>query len=383
MSKQIRVLQVCSGPFINRGVEMFLMNLYRNIDRSKVQFDFLTPCTFEEPNYRKEILSYGGKIYEFGLPNQTLKKCLPFYRKLKKFLQTNSYDVIHISTGDINILALGSLAAKKAGVPIRIVHSQNDGLPSWKHSLKKHCYSSLLKTSPTHYYACSPAAGAWTFPESIIKEGKLVVMNNAIDLEKFRFDPTKREEVRSELGVNDQFVVGHVGGFVPQKNHRFLISIFEEIVKINPSARLLLIGEGSLQPEIKQMVENKHLSERVIFYGTTNRVPELLLAMDCFVFPSVYEGFGIVVIEAQSSGLPTFVSSVLPKTVHVTNLIHYLPLANSAQQWAQEILSGSIDCDREHVTKALIGGGNDIRVVAKQLEKLYCGAGEEKKSETE
>lgn len=372
MSKQIRVLHICSGPFINRGVEMFLMNVYRNIDRSKVQFDFLTPCTFEEPNYRKEILSYGGKIYEFGLSNQTLKKCLPFYRKLKKFLQTNSYDVVHISTGDINILALGSRAAKKAGVPIRIVHSQNDGLPSWKHSLKKLCYAPMLKTSPTHYYACSPAAGAWTFPESIIKEGKLVVMNNAIDLEKFQFDSTKREEVRSELDVNGQFVVGHVGGFVPQKNHRFLISVFEEIVKVNPSARLLLIGEGSLQPEIKQMVEDKHLSEHVIFYGTTNRVSELLLAMDCFVFPSVYEGFGIVVIEAQSSGLPTFVSNVLPKTVQVTNLIHYLPLSNSAQQWAEDILSGSTDCDREHVTKSLIGGDSDIGVVAKQLEKLYC-----------
>ncbi|WP_042345885.1 glycosyltransferase family 1 protein [Bacillus massiliigorillae] len=351
------------------GIQSFIMNVYRNIDRSKIQFDFLVSEINVPGGYDDEILYLGGRIYE--IPNRR-QGVLNTYRKLNAFFKEHpNYKIIHAhlsSLTDVSSLRV----AKRHRVPVRIVHSHNimeggSKLHKYLHQLNQYSIQSYA----TDYFSCSDLAGKWMYPNNIYHNHKFHVVNNGIDTEKFIFNESVRKSVREELNILDKYVVGHIGRFHPQKNHDFLIDIFKELHDQQEDAVLLLVGDGDLRPKIQEKVSDLGLNENVIFTGVRCDIPQLLQAMDVFVFPSVYEGLGIALIEAQASGLNCFTSNkVVPADVNITNLVKFMDLSKSAKQWAKEILLTKNDkrkMTKEDIEKA----GYDIHQVTKNLQKWY------------
>jgi len=326
----IRILHCVVGMNYG-GYETFIMNVYRNIDRTKVQFDFLTslPGVFDE-----EIKEKGGIIYR--VPFITKVGPFVYQKNLDTFFRNHpEYTIVHSHMDKFS----GSVmkAAKKAGVPTRIAHShntQNEG--GLAYQLVKNFYGKMVEPNCTHRFACSQEAADWMFGE---KGKDAVVVYNGIEVEKYLPDNAKKEEIRKELGLEKSFVIGHTGRFVHQKNHSFLVDIFREIRRKRSDAKLLLIGTGDLQEEIKEKVKSLSLENDVIFYGTTNKVNEILQAMDAFVMPSHHEGLGIVLIEAQCAGLYCTASTAVPRLAQITENIQFVSLEETAEKWAGAILS--------------------------------------------
>jgi glycosyltransferase involved in cell wall biosynthesis len=354
---------------MNRGgLETFIMNLYRNIDRSKVQFDFLVHSN-KEGAFDQEIMALGGKIFSVPSRKQGVLK----YRKaLADFFNTHpEYKIIHSHISSLtNVSPLR--VAKKYGVPCRIVHSHNIMQGGSRIHRYIHRINQLsLKSYATHYFACSDLAAKWMYPKELYENHEFKLINNGIETEKFKFNKDVRIQKRKELGVNNNYVIGHVGRFQTQKNHSFLIDIFKEIYVKNNDCVLLLVGDGELRREIETKVKELGLTENVIFTGVRSDIPELFQAMDVFVFPSFYEGWGIVLVEAQASGLECFTSNkVVPKEVDVADLVEFVDLDKSAQVWADKILN-VYSYERNNTTDIIKTGGYDICQVVEDLQKWY------------
>ena len=245
---KMRVAQVV-GKMNNAGVEAVVMNYYRHIDRSRIQFDFIVD---EDSTYIpcEEIESLGGRVFIVP-PYQRLVEYIP---ALVKLFKENQYQIVHSHINTLSVFPL--YAAKRAGVPIRIAHNHSTAARGeWKKNILKYTLRPFAKVYATHYAACSKAAGEWLFGKKAMERGQVTIFNNAIDLEKFRFNPAMRDEVRKELGIENKFVIGHVGRFCYQKNQEFLIDIFAEVYRQNPNAVLLLIGEGEDRAKIEEKVQ--------------------------------------------------------------------------------------------------------------------------------
>lgn len=361
MEKEIRVLHVLQRMEAG-GTQALLMNLYRNIEREKIQFDFLV----EYPNkefYDDEIISLGGKIYYSNIRQD--KNVIEFERKLQKIIKENNYKIIHVHTYSIGYFVLKT--AKKSGVPIRIAHSHSNNMTN---DFKKYFKIILQKLYPiyaTNFIACSDEAGKYLF-----KNKKFEILNNAIDSKKFIFSKETRCEIRKELGLSDKFVVGHVGRFKPEKNHLFLINIFFEIKKQLPDAKLLMIGNGDSSQEITERIRELSIQNDVIILKNRKDINKLYQAMDVFVFPSIYEGLGIVAIEAQASGIPCVCSTGLPKESKITNLYTRLSLNESAKKWANVAIESSKNkLAFTNTQKYVIKANYDIKMEAEKLENYY------------
>ena len=282
-SEPIRIAQII-GKWLGGGVEAVVMNYYRNIDRTKIQFDFICDNDSTDIPY-KEIESLGGKVILIP-PYQ---KAFKYHKELKRILKEGNYKIVH---SHINTLSVFSLwAAKSAGVPVRIAHSHSTtNKKEWKKNILKQILRPFSKVFATDYMCCSELSGRWLFGNKAYDSGKVFLLNNAIDLDQFKYDEKIRKEKRKELNINDDtLVIGHIGRFVEQKNHKFLIDIFNEINKKNNNSILLLAGQGPLMNEIKEKVKNLKLVESIIFLGQRNDVNDLYQAMDVFLFPSLYE----------------------------------------------------------------------------------------------
>ena len=330
-NKPIRVAQII-GKWIGGGVEAVVMNYYRHIDRSKIQFDFI--CDEDSTNIPyEEIESLGGKVILIP-PYQ---KVFKYHKALKKALKEENYKIVH---SHINTLSVFSLfAAKCAGVPVRIAHSHSTtNKKEKKKNLLKQILRPFSKVFATDYMCCSELAGRWLFGNKEYDKGNVYLLNNAIDLDKFKYDEKIRNEKRKELNIDDDtLVIGHVGRFVEQKNHRFLIDIFNEVHKEKENSILMLVGQGPLMEEIKEKVKALGLENNVMFLGQRNDINELYQAMDLFLFPSLYEGLGMVVVEAQCSNLPCIVSSEVPKIVKIGSNIIFVSLENDIYYWAEKV----------------------------------------------
>ena len=246
--RPIRIAQVV-GKMVNGGVEAVVMNYYRNIDRSQVQFDFIVD---EDSTYipREEIENLGGRIYIVP-PYQKINKYIP---ALIKLFKENKYKIVHSHINTLSVFPL--YAAKKAGVPVRIAHNHSTAAPGeWKKNILKYTLRPFAKVYATHYAACSEYAGEWLFGKKSMQRGEVTIFNNAIDLDKFKYDENVRNEVRKELGLENKFVIGHVGRFCYQKNQEFLIDVFEEVYKQDPNAALLLVGDGPDRKKIEEKVK--------------------------------------------------------------------------------------------------------------------------------
>ena len=310
--KPIIVAQIM-GKWIGGGVESVIMNYYRHLDRAKVQFDFICDEDSTRIPY-DEIKKLGGRVF-----------LVPKYQKLPKYLKAledlfrkNRYRIVHSNVNTLSVFPL--YAAKKAGVPVRISHSHSTSNPKeWERNIIKNILRPFSKKYATDYFACSELAGRYLFGDKTFDQGKVKIIHNAIDLDKFKFDPEARKKLRKELGIDDKtIVIGHVGRFVKQKNHDFLVDVFNEYHTKNPDSKLLLIGTGPLEEKIKAKAEKLNLSDSVLFLGQHEDTNKLYSVMDVFCLPSLYEGLPVVGVEAQAAGLLCILSSKIDRGVKIS-----------------------------------------------------------------
>ena len=305
--KQPIIVAQVMGKWLGNGVESVIMNYYRHLDHSKVQFDFICDEDSTRIPY-DEIKKLGGRV--FLVPKyQNLSKYL---KALEKLFKENQYHIVHSNINTLSVFPL--YAAKKAGVPIRISHSHSTSNPKeWKRNLIKNILRPFSKRYATDYFACSEIAGRYLFGNKDFDQGEVKIIHNAIDIERFKFDEAARKKLRKEFGIKDStIVIGHVGRFVQQKNHTFLVDVFKEYHKKNPDSKLLLVGSGPLEDEIKKKVERLGLMDSVLFLGQRDDTNKLYSVMDIFCLPSLYEGLGVVGVEAQAAGLPCIFSKDVP-----------------------------------------------------------------------
>jgi glycosyltransferase involved in cell wall biosynthesis len=360
----LRVLHVVVN--MNRGgAETLLMNIYRNIDRSKIQFDFLT-C--KEGVFDKEIMQLGGNVYR--IPYITDVGHFKYRKTLEDFFNSNlNYKIVHSHLDKMSGLVLQ--AAKKVRVPVRISHSHNTSSEgSMAAKLYKWYIGQLINQNATNYYACSQVAGEWLFKE---RAASASILKNGIDLDQFKYSPQTRREIREELHLlENNIVFGHVGRFAHQKNHEFLIDVFAEFCKSDKDSVLLLVGDGPLREKVKKKVFDLKINNKVKFLGVRSDITRILQALDLFIFPSLHEGLPVSLIEAQGAGLPCFISDQISKEVDMgMELVKFLPLDNK-NLWIEIIKKKlSIRDRRELNLEPLIQRGYNIKDTASQLEKFY------------
>ena len=375
MEKPIRILQVLT--IMNRGgAETMIMNYYRNIDRSKIQFDFLLHRK-EKGAFDDEIKSLGGKIYK--MQNLSLKNIPAYVKSLDFFLKNHKeYKVIHSHINAFSVFILR--AAKKNNVPIRIAHSHTSlyNLNINPFSKKRNSLSFAIKfivqnlfklkipAYANYYFSCGDKAGQWLFGKKNISKVKII--NNAIDSDLFTYNEDKSLKMKKALSLEGKIVLGHVGNFVPEKNHSFLIKIYQEIKKINPKASLVLVGAFG-KYEIEKLV-NGSLPKDLNILGLRSDVPDILQAIDIFLFPSTNEGLPVTLIEAQAAGLKIIASDDITQELNMTNLIDFIPLENSPEYWAKAVLN-SYPYQRRNTKNQIIEGNYDIKRNASALQEFY------------
>lgn len=359
----LRVLQVVT--YMGRGgLETMIMNYYRNIDRSKIQFDFLVHRQ-EEAAYDKEILSLGGHIYHMPVLNPFSKA---YFKSLDNFFKEHKYDIVHSHLDCMSAYPLK--IAQKNGVSVRIAHSHNKSQDkNLKYPIKL-LSKRLIPKYATHLFACGKEAGDWMF------NGKpYTILNNAIDAQIYVYNERVRDEVRKELNLtNDNLVVGHVGRFNPQKNHSFIIDVFNAVYEKNKNARLVLVGSGDGQQAIEDKVKRLGLSDAVLFLGSRGDVNRVLQAMDVFLFPSLYEGLGIAVIESQAAGLPCIISDNVPSECMKTDRVFRYSLREPVDFWADKIFE-ALKISKKDTLSEIIASGFDIKENSRKLEDFYTSFG--------
>ena len=354
------------GKWLGGGVEAVIMNYYRHIDRDKIQFDFICDEDSTDIPY-EEIESLGGKVI-LCPPYQKLPR---YIKELKRIFKENDYKIVHSNINTLSVFPL--YAAKKAGVPIRIAHSHSTtNKKEKKKNLLKQILRPFSKLFSTHYICCSELSGRWLFGNKEYDNGNVYLLNNAIDLDKFKYNPEMGNKKRKEMGIDENtLVIGHLGRFVEQKNHRFLIDIFNEIHKKENNSLLLLAGQGPLMEEMKEKVKNLGLTDSVQFLGQRKDANELYQVFDVFLLPSLYEGLPVVGVEAQASGNLCYLSNDMTKETKVLDSTVFMSLDNTAEEWADAILN-DVKSYKKHDTKEEVSKyGFNISNEAEKLEKKY------------
>lgn len=354
------------------GQETFIMNVFRTIDRKIVLFDFLC-CLPGNGDYDEEIRSLGGEIYHLKLSerNSKLKQIDNFfilYRYLK--LNRKKYTAFHIHTQHAMDGFLEALAAKMAGIPVVIVHSHSTN--TLFHVKAHKIFRVFLNKLPVIKLACSEMAGKWLYGE----KGKFEVIRNGININKYRFNSEIRSEVRKENGWDNKIVIGHVGSFTYPKNHEFIIDIFCELIKTNANSQLVFAGTGDLLKSIKEKCKNLGIYDNVTFLGTRDDIERLDQGFDIMLFPSRYEGFPVVLVEAQCTGLPCLISETITPEVDITKLIKRLDIINDdISVWSNEILNMLTEFqtyNREDAAEIVKENNFGMNETVNKLMSLYC-----------
>lgn len=352
----VRMLHIV-GSMSPSGIGNFIMNVYRNIDREKVQFDFIVhetrPVSFEE-----EIKRLGGRIY-----TATRKSVNPVknFLDIARIVKEGGYRIVFRHT-DTATVAADLLAAAFGGAKERIAHSHSTSTPNQKmHRL----FQPMLNALCTKRFACSDKAGKWLYGAKPYE-----VIINAIRLDEFAYDEAVRKRVRRQEGLSESFVIGHIGNLLPVKNHLFMLDIMTELVKKNPDCKMIFAGDGVMRQQIEEKRKALGLEDKVILLGVRTDTAQLLQAMDVFLFPSEYEGLPIAMVEAQCSGLPCVVSDVITADVDVTELIEKLSLETEAALWAECILKFAEMKRKAPDYELFVKRGFDIREMVKRYEEL-------------
>ena len=362
MAQPIRVLHV-NGIMNYGGAEAMIMNLYRQIDRDNVQFDFIVHSE-KDGYYDKEIALLGGKKHI--CPRYTVSNHIAYVRWWKNFFSAHpEYKILHShirSTASIYLPI-----AKNQGITT-IAHSHSTSNGHGLKALLKNILQLKIRYQADYLFACSQEAGNWLFGKTAAHTQRFKIIPNSIDTHRFLFNEKKRKEVRCALGIDDAVVIGHVGSFTEVKNHMFLLKCFAEYHKKVPNSKLLLVGEGGLEKSIKEQVLKQGLINDVIFLGAKANVQDYYQAMDCFIFPSLWEGLGIAIVEAQASGLPCVVSDKVPRSVDIgAGLVDFVSLHEPLANWISKIRK----IERKDTSVYIKNSGFDVEENAKKLQKFY------------
>lgn len=357
----IRMLHIV-GSMSPSGIGNFIMNAYRSVDRSKVQFDFIV-CEHRAVSFDEEIRQLGGQVFYV-----TRKSVSPWknFSEIRAIVKKGKYEYVFRHT-DVATVALDLFAAKLGGAKRRIAHSHSTSAKKiWLHKL----FRPFLNAVCTERFACSQDAGRWMYGS----RKKFRVIMNGIDIPQFVYQPKVREKMRGELGIgSNTLVIGHVGNYMSVKNHAFMIELFAKVVEKHPDSILMLVGDGALREQMEQQIETLGLRDRVFLTGVRHDIPELLQAMDVFVFPSFYEGMPIALVEAQTAGLACVISDVVTQDVCVTDKITKLSLAEGADGWAKAVLAAATGSGRTDCGKQIEAAGFDVR----RLGEVYVRLAEE------
>lgn len=356
----IRVLQVVS--IMNAGgMENYVMNLYRRMNRNEIQFDFITHHQ-ARGLYDDEIESMGGRIYRFSVLDD--KNILKYWNELNHFFKNHpDYKIVHGHLSSMAVFYLG--AAKKNNVPWRIAHSHGAGFLHTPKGITKYLLFRTTKWNANIRLACSTEAGKYLYGNSPFE-----FVPNGIDVVRFSFDSDVRIRLREELGLENNYVIGHVGRFNLQKNHEYLLRVFKGVLAKRPEARLFLLGDGERFKEIQELSHKLQIEQAVVFAGVHKDVEKYYQAMDVFVLPSIFEGLPVTGIEAQYSGLPCVLSNKITKEVAITNQVNFLGISDSdINAWVDALVSAQPNSQRGAVTTAT--DIYDIAHAAKNMENRY------------
>ncbi len=361
----LRVLHIVPNMHA-AGLETLIMNMYRSIDRTKVQFDFLVHYT-ERFFYDDEIEQLGGKIHRLSFRNDG--SLVKYLKDLDQFFKENKYEIVH---GHMESTACFYLyMANKYDVPVRIVHSHNTSTErTLKGILKRHIlkYSTLFAN---HYFACGELAGKYLY-----KDRAFTIVHNAVSFEKFRPDLIVRDKMRKKLDIEGNLVIGHIGRFNTQKNHKFLIDVFEKVMLKHPQSKLVLVGEGELEDEVRDLVIKKNLVNNVIFLGTRKDINSIYNMIDVFVLPSLFEGLPVVGVECQAAGCRAILSDKITDEIKLTSYIESCPIegAEAVDKWVDGIVNNNhneSEIDYKLMRDKLVNAGYEINQEAANLVSKY------------
>ena len=360
----LRVAQVI-GKAVISGVDSVVMNYYRHIDRSRVQFDFFMDG-YDKTLIDEEILDLGGRIIKLEPYEKSMRINM---RQCRAAFEKNGYTIVHSHLNTLSVFPL--YAAYRAKVPVRIAHNHSTtSRGEFKRNIMKQALRPFAKTFATHYAACAEYPARWLFGNKAVRDGKVRLIKNAVDTDRFYPNPAGGERIRKEFGLENRFVVGHVGRFVFPKNHEFIVRVFAEAFRANKNAALLLVGTGELESDTRRLVEELGIEQAVFFAGLRRDIPDFLNAFDVFFLPSRYEGMPVVGIEAQAAGLPCLMSDAVPHDTAITPLVSFFPLSAGIDEWAQKLLSYE-RIPKTAYPEAIRNAGFDIVSAAEDLCAWY------------
>ena len=354
---------------LNRGgAETFMVKLCNNIDREKYRMDFCVK-SMGEGVYEPELRSLGCEIYHTTMRTENAFKC---FFDIIKYVRKGKYKKVLV-VSEFSLSGLDIIAAKLGGAKKCSMRSTNASFQSRKFNNIHKFFKPLTMFLPNVMIAPSSEAGAFTFGKKNMEKGKVKILHNGLPCEKYDFNNESREKIRKSLGVENNKVVCHVGRFSNQKNHRFLIDVFEKLAGIDENMKFILVGKGGKsgkEAEIKEKVKNLDLEDKVLFLGERNDVPQILSAADILVFPSLFEGMPNVVIESQAAGLPSVISDSITPEADITGIVKYLPLSKGAEYWAEETLKLLNSYERRSYINEIKDAGYDIESTVKRFTEL-------------
>ncbi|WP_057912981.1 glycosyltransferase family 1 protein [Peribacillus muralis] len=369
----IRILHIVSA-MDRGGAETIIMNIYRNLDRNKIQFDFITHSTKKE-DFEEEILALGGNIMK--IPSLGKTGPLSYLKELKRIMSSKHYHAVHAHTD--YLAGFPVLAAKMSGIKIRICHSHSDNWSKgnlFKERLTLKALQALMKVSANRYCSCSHEAAKFMFGKQTLRQGKVTILKNGINVGEFtgtKID--SRDRIMKEFGLKENAkIIGHVGRFSDSKNHQFILRLMHELVKNDRSFFALLVGDGPLRQEIEHKAKALGIMENIKFLGVRTDIPRLMKGFDVFLFPSLFEGFGIAALEAQGSGTPCILSDTIPKSIDMNlGLLSFISLNEPLDVWCNEVNASLLLAapDDEAIQCKIATNGYDIYGNVKEWIKLY------------
>lgn len=363
----MRILHILDKISYSSGVSNVILNYYFHMNHSEIVFDFFINEPIEQKELSKKIKDTGSNIYV--TTPLCLKNLYRYERELIKFFNKHSeYKIVHGHMPNLAFIYLK--IAKSHGVPIRILHchTTKGGTDFWK-SVRNNIFKEIGVNYATDFIACSKESSNYLLGN---KKKECIFLKNAIDIQKFKYDVQKRYMIRGKLGIRNQLILGHIGRFSTEKNHIFLLEILEELIKIEVNVKLLLVGEGKLREEIEHIVRIKQMQDYVLVVGQQKEVGDYLCAMDLFLFPSLFEGSPVSLVEAQANGLNCLVSDRITNEINISSLIEYLPIS-SKKIWVEKILSFTLSSNsfRKSLYDELRNNGYDINYESIRLENIY------------
>ena len=370
MEEKIKVLELFGEPFAVGGEETIVYDIFKNMDKKNIHIDFLAQYSGKNEMMRKNIIADGANFFAFHEQKDNYLGRVNFFRKVKRFLKKNDYDIVHIHSGSILgfILAIMATSDNKRYI---IAHSHNTGIINWKKKMIKNIFTPVLLKA-NMFLGCTKEAIEFKFPQNVIKTGNFEIIKNGINYKQFIYNEKIRKEYRNILNIKPNIIaLGFVGRLVEQKNPMFLVDVFENLLKRSSNIKLFIVGEGDLKQDLKHLIKEKGLCNYIIMLGNRNDVNKLMQAFDVLLFPSLFEGLGIVAVEAQAAGLPVIVSKGIPEAAKISDEFFYRINNYDSDKWGEKILEVIKNTKRRNTQNEIINSGYDIKFSASRIRDIY------------